>query len=102
MKERLETLERERVVRDSKDDSAVLKQELVNVQRAMDETLVEKEKEYSQLKKTYDEIFYEKQTFIDSVSEKDKEILKLRDQLQWLKGDTNQQENSLSSEISQL
>jgi len=102
MKERLETLERERLARDSKDDSAVLKQELVNVQRAMDETLVEKEKEYSQLKKTYDEIFYEKQTFIDSVSEKDKEILKLRDRLEGLKGDTNQQENSLSSEISQL
>ena len=81
IKERLKTLETEKVSRDSKDDTAVLKQELINVQKTMDDALRDKEDEFKKLRKTYDDLFYEKQNLIDSISGKESEILSLKNKL---------------------
>lgn len=81
LKERLRTLEDQKASRESKDDSEVLKQELINVQKAMDDSLQTKEKEYNKLKSNYEGIFYEKQQYIDNISEREKEIVELRSRL---------------------
>merc|ERR550532_1688327 len=81
LRERVKTLEAHKASRDSKDDSEVLKQELINVQKAMDDSLQEKEREYNKLKSNYEEIFYEKQQFIDNITEKEKQLTELRERL---------------------
>ena len=75
---RLKSLEIEKKNRNSVDDSSVLKQELINVQKAMDESMKEKEREYISLKANYDDIFYEKQQMVDIVTRKDKQLVDLQ------------------------
>ena len=78
LEQRVQMMEVEKSNRNTVDDSSVLKQELVNVQRTMDDSLKEKEKEYTTLKQSYDDIFYEKQQMVDTISRKDKELKEIQ------------------------
>ena len=102
LKERLNTLEVEKVARDSKDDAAVLKQELINVQKTMDEALRIKEDELKKLRKTYDDLFYERQNLIDTISGKEAEVLTMKNKLAGA-GDTSKSvEEHLGAEKEKL
>ena len=102
LKERLNTLEAEKVSRDSKDDAAVLKQELINVQKTMDEALRIKEDELKKLRKTYDDLFYERQNLIDTISGKEAEVLTMKNKLAGA-GDTSKSvEEHLGAEKEKL
>lgn len=92
---RLKSLEIEKKNRNSVDDSSVLKQELINVQKAMDESMKEKERECISLKANYDDIFYEKQQMVDTVTRKDKELVDLQIKMKKM---TDNNENTLSQE----
>jgi len=78
LKEQLHILELEKVNRNTVDDSAVLKQELINVQKSMDDSMKDKEREYNTMKSSYDDIFYEKQQLVDSITRKDKELVDMQ------------------------
>ena len=95
LQQRLASLEQKNADRDSRDDSAVLKQELVNVQKALDNSLKEKEQEYNKLKASYDDIFYEKQKIVDSMAKKDKELKEVQVRMEKM---VDSNENSLTSE----
>merc|ERR1711970_420048 len=81
MEERLHILEEQVKSRASRDDSSVLKQELVNIQKTMDDALREKERELKSLKETYDELFYEKQQLLDSKEKQDKALVEAQHKL---------------------
>ena len=102
LQDRISSLEAEKASRDSKDDTAVLKQELINVQRAMDEALKEKEEEFNKLRKSYDDLFYEKQNLIDTVSQKDGELTSMKNKLSDVNGDKSTLEESYQTESQQL
>jgi len=99
LEESMKNLEQERINRNTHDDSSVLKQELINVQKAMDDSLKEKEKEYISLKATYEDIFYEKQQMVDSITRKDKELVDLQIKMKKMM-DTN--ENNLTPESQEI
>ena len=98
LQDRITSLEAEKASRDSKDDTAVLKQELINVQRAMDEALKEKEEEFNKLRKSYDDLFYEKQSLIDTVSQKDNDLTIMKNKLTDVNGDKSTLEESYQTE----
>ena len=95
LEECVKKIEQQYVKQTSLDDSSVLKQELINVQKAMDDSLKEKEKEYVLLKGTYDDIFYEKQQMVDSLTKKDKELVDLQIKI---KNMMDKNENNVSPE----
>ena len=94
LRERLKVLENKIASRDSKDDSEVLKQELINVQKAMDDSLQEKEKEYNKLKLNYEEMFYEKQQYIDNITQREKDIIELKSRLKGTSQDRDDRQQS--------
>ena len=102
MKERLKTLQTEKESRDSKDDTAVLKQELINVQKTMDDALRDKEDELKKLRKTYDNLFYEKQNLIDTISGKETEILSMKNKLASAGDSSKSMEDHLDAEKEKL
>jgi len=81
MEERIKILEEQLESRASRDDSALLRQELVNIQKTMDDSLKEKEKELKNLKETYDELFYEKQQLVDTKEKQDKSLIEAQHKL---------------------
>ena len=99
IKQRLET---EKESRNSRDDTAVLKQELINVQKTMDDALMEKENEFKKLRKTYDDLFYEKQNLIDTIAGKEAEILSLKNKLAGAGDSSKSMEENLGAEKERL
>ena len=95
LEESLKKIEQQNVKQNSLDDSTLLKQELINIQKSMDDSLKEKEKDYALLKVSYDDIFYEKQQMVDSLTKKDKELVDLQININNL---MDKNENNLSPE----
>lgn len=101
MEERIKVLEEQVTSRASRDDSTLLRQELVNIQKSMDNSLKEKEKELKSLKETYDELFYEKQQLVDSKEKQDKSLIETQHRLreateQNSNGNVNKEELEIS------
>ena len=68
----------------------------------MDEAMKEKEAEYVKLKQSYEDLFYERQNLVESLSSKDEQLVKLQQQVSNSSTKNNENEQEISASVQQL